>query len=256
MTSESSTVEISSADRSGFALVSGDCRIEVDLDEPITYRGHVLVVAKPDGTLLVHDTQGYQPVAWLTRADQVTMDADEGTITAVDGDRWLRIQVISSILDRELPGTAAGIPVAECPACDGQLIEGDAAVHCINCRNEFGIPSDAVVLESRCTCGLPQMRIERGDVFDLCIDRTCQPMDEAIADRFDGMWACPDDDCTGTMHVIRRRNLLVACAEYPDCDVAFRFPPGPIDGHCGCGLPRFAVNGESRCLDGQCATNP
>lgn len=252
MASKSTDAAAATTDRPTFTVVAGDCRIEADMEDHRTYRGQVLVIAKPDDTVLVHDIEGYQPVAWLTRAERVVIDDDAGTITAVDGDRWLRIQIVASLLDRRLPGTVVGTPVANCPDCGGRLIDAGDAVHCVSCRTRYGLPRDGVIVGSRCECGLPRMRIERGDAFELCIDRECDPMAEAIAERFDGTWRCPDEGCDGTLRVVRRRNLMLACDAYPDCEVAFQFPAGVIDGHCGCGLPRFATAEGSRCLDRSC----
>ncbi len=253
MASESSDVPVRTAEHDAFSVIAGDCRIELDVEEHHTYRGQVLIVIKPDDTVLVHDVDGYQPVAWITRAERVVIDDELGTVTAVDGDRWLQIQVISSLVNRQLPGTVVGIPIADCPSCGGRLVDANDAVHCVSCRNKYGIPSDAELLDSRCDCGLPLMRVERGDVFTLCIDRTCDPMEAAIADRFDGTWSCPDHDCDGQLRAIRRGHLMLGCNQYPDCEISFRLPVGIVEGHCGCGLPRFHTSNGSRCLDLNCS---
>lgn len=252
MASEATEQDVTASDHRAFTVIAGDCRIERDVEEHQTYRGQVLVVIKPDDTVLIHDIEGYQPVAWLTRAERVTVDTGDGTVTAVDGDRWLRVRVLSSLLDREFPGTSVGSPVGDCPTCGGCLVEDGAAVHCVGCRTRYGLPDGATVLETTCGCGLPQMRIDRGDRFELCIDRACEPMEEALADRFDVTWACPAEACNGELRVVRRPNLLLACDAYPDCEVAFSFPTGLVDGHCGCGLPRFTTGDGSRCLDDAC----
>ena len=254
MASELSPTKTDSAANHSFTVLAGDCHIEVDIEDSLQYRGQVLVVVKPDNTILVHDIDGYQPVAWMTRADQVTHDPETGTITAVDGDRWLEIQQVSTLLDRQLPGTSAGKPLGECPDCGGQLVNAHPQVHCVSCRNQYTLPAAANIVDERCSCGLPQMTIEHGDQFTLCIDRDCEPMEEVIGAQFNGTWACPDDTCTGSLHVIRRRNLLLACNAYPECDVAYRLPAGVVDGHCGCGLPRFTEGNGSRCLDASCET--
>lgn len=252
MASELSTPDGDSATNHAFRVIAGDCQIEVDVDESLTYRGQVLLIIKPDQTVLVHDIDGYQPVAWMTRAEQISHDPDTGTITAVDGDRWLEITPVSTLIDRQLPGTSAGEPLADCPNCGGQLVHAHPHVHCVSCRNQYTLPATASIIDEQCSCGLPRMAIDHGDRFELCIDRNCEPMEEVIGAQFDGTWACPSDNCNGSLHVIRRRNLLLACDAYPDCDVAFRFPAGVIDGHCGCGLPRFTEGNGSRCLDASC----
>ena len=252
MASESTDATATIPDHADFTLIAGDCRIEVDADEHYTYRGQVLVLVKPDDTVLIHDVDGYQPVAWITRADRVIVDDEAGSLTAIDGDRWLRVHVIASLVDRQLPGTAAGTPIGDCPDCGGQLVDVGDAVHCVSCRSRYGIPRDATIIDSQCSCGKPMMRIERGEVFDLCIDRDCEPMAEAIADRFDGIWSCPDSTCDGSLRVIHRGQLLLGCDQYPNCEMSFRFPTGRIDGHCNCGLPRFRSSDGSQCLDRSC----
>lgn len=239
-------------ERPAFRLIAGDCLVETTGATNETHRGQVLVLVKPDDTVLVHDVHGYKPVAWLTRAESVSTDDDAGILTAVDGDHWLQIRIEHELMNERLPGSPAGRPRGTCPRCGGTLVSAGSAVHCVGCRDRFGLPSDATLREEACDCGLPRMRIERGDVFDLCIDRSCEPMETAIADRFDGDWACPDADCPGQLRVIRRGGLLAGCDQYPECEVAFRLPTGLIDGHCGCGLPRFERDGEVRCLDVTC----
>lgn len=240
------------ATQPAYRLVVGDCHIETTGATDRDRRGQVVVVVKPDNTVLVHDVVGYKPVAWLTRADSVSEDGEGRVITAVDGDHWLRIAIEQPVIDRRLPGSPAGRPIDACPRCGGDLVLAREEIHCVGCRDRYGLPAGATVVEDRCGCGLPRMRVDRGETFEICIDRECEPLDERIADRFDGVWSCPDAACDGTLRVIRRGGLLVGCDRYPDCERAFRFPEGVLDGHCGCGLPRFAKGGESRCLDATC----
>jgi len=51
-------------------VLAGDCTIIAEDDDRQEYRGRVTTIVKPDNTILVHDTDGYQPVAWLTRCRQ------------------------------------------------------------------------------------------------------------------------------------------------------------------------------------------
>lgn len=250
--SETTTHRDAAEHDNAYRLVVGECRIETTGMDDQRHRGQVVVVIKPDGTVLVHDVSGYQPVAWLTRAETVSWDAETGSITAADGDDWLRIEIDQAIVDRRLPGSPAGHPVGVCPTCGGSLVSARGSIHCVACHDHYGIPDDAELLEDRCACGLPRMRVERGEAFELCIDRTCEPLDEHIADRFDGVWTCPSTDCAGSLRVLRRSGLLLGCNNYPDCETAYRFPAGTLAGHCGCGLPRFTRNGESHCLDATC----
>lgn len=235
-----------------YRLIVGDCRIEMTGDAEQTYRGSVVVLLKPDGTVLIHDVAGYKPVAWITRAESVSANDQRDIITAVDGDQWLRVKIDQAVVDRQLPGSPAGRPIDVCPECAGPLVSVRDAIHCVSCHERYGLPSGATVLERSCHCGLPKIRVERGEAFELCVDRACDPLDEKIAEQFDGVWTCPETECDGTLRVIRRGGLLLGCDCYPECETAFRFPAGILDGHCGCGLPRFVTNGKSRCLDGTC----
>lgn len=246
------TVEGEASAHPTYQLLVGDCRVELTGAESRMYQGQAVVLVKPDGTVLVHDTEGYKPVAWLTRAEKVAEDRENGTITAVDGDTWLRIDVEQPVIDRELPGSPAGEPVGDCPSCGGTLVSVRNAVHCITCHDRYGLPTDGTLLEQQCGCGLPTMSVDRGETFEVCIDRSCEPLDPLIADRFDGVWSCPDSNCAGTLRVIRRSGLLLGCDQYPDCEEAFRFPAGTLEGHCGCGLPRFSTDGNSGCIDTTC----
>ncbi|MDZ7731614.1 MAG: endonuclease NucS [Natrialbaceae archaeon] len=58
-------------------VLSADCTVTIDATDRQEYRGQVLALVKPDNTVLIHDdASGYQPVAWLTRADGVMADRD------------------------------------------------------------------------------------------------------------------------------------------------------------------------------------
>ncbi|MFB6301383.1 MAG: hypothetical protein ABEH78_00760, partial [Haloferacaceae archaeon] len=48
-------------------VLAGECTVRFEGSRERTQRGHVIVVIKPDRTTLVHDADGYQPAAWLTR---------------------------------------------------------------------------------------------------------------------------------------------------------------------------------------------
>lgn len=247
------TVDTNARTSPTYHLLVGECHVELTGSENRTHRGQAVVLVKPDGTVLVHDVVGYKPVAWLTRAEKVAEDPEQGTITAVDGDTWLRITVDQPVVDRTVPGSPAGHPTGNCPSCGGTLVDARNAVHCIACHDRYGLPNDASLLDQSCSCGLPKMAVDRGETFEVCIDRECEPLDPVIADRFDGVWSCPDANCPGTLRVIRRSGLLLGCDQYPDCEEAYRFPAGTLEGHCSCGLPRFSTNTKSGCIDTTCS---
>ncbi|WP_435348269.1 DUF91 domain-containing protein [Haloarchaeobius sp. HRN-SO-5] len=232
-------------------LFAGDCSVAFENGDRTEHRGHVVVVVKPDDTVLVHDADGYQPVAWLTRAAAVSHTTDDGlSLVARDGERVLRVRSHRLHLSGSYPVTDAGTPVGRCPGCDGSLVRTARAVECVDCDARHGVPTDATCHGGRCDCGLPRMRVERGTALDLCVDRHCESLDEAVADRFDREWDCPD--CGDDLRVLRRGGLLLGCDAYPGCDVGFAFPAGSVVGTCDCGLPLFETSGGRRCLDSTC----
>lgn len=261
-------------------LYAGDATVVEDATDRREYRGRVVVLSKPDGTVLVHDATGYQPVAWLTRADAVTVtDDDAFRVTAHDerADDWLRVTghpprdengVLDATLAGHYPIGGAGRPLGRCPSCDGALVDRGGAVACVHCGVEHGYPDDATIraqtpgnsathtaggdadTPGTCACGLPKMRIERGAVIDCCVDRNCERLDAHVRDHLDREHDCPA--CDGALVVERERGLFLACEHRPDCDTAFYVPSGVEDGTCNCGLPAFALGSGRRCLDATC----
>jgi DNA topoisomerase-1 len=233
-------------------ILAGDCTVTYeDAEETRRERGNTVTICKPDNTVLVHDASGYRPVAWLTRAAAVSCSrGDPPTVVAQDGDRRVRVEAHAEHAFERYPGSQAGPEVGECPACAGPLVRADGAVRCAHCGAEHGIPGDATVLEETCDCGRPRMRVERGAAFEVCVARDCESLDEAVRERFDRAWDCPD--CEGDLRILRRGGLVAGCERYPDCDVGFGVPRGTVDGTCGCGLPVFDTPGGRRCLDTGC----
>jgi DNA topoisomerase-1 len=233
----------------GIRVFAGDCTItESDREQ----RGDVVVLVKPDNTVLVHDRDGYQPVAWLTRPATLTYDGTtDGTfsLTATDDGSSLHVVAEDEHGLARYPASAAGTPVGSCPDCDSALVHADG-VTCLGCGERYGLPTDADVLDESCSCGLPLMRAKRGRTFTLCIDRECESLDSAVTAAFDRAWNCPD--CDGDLRIIRNGQLLAGCENYPDCNTAFSFPTGVVNGECGCGLPAFETSSGQRCLDATC----
>ncbi len=242
-------------------VLAGDCTVRFDdgADER-RQRGHVVVVCKPDRTTLVHDESGYQPVAWLTRPDDLTVADDGGDsgfrVVARDGERRLVVESHAVAGRATLPVSPAGVPVGEAPAAHpeatGPLVRVDGAVVALDSGARYPLVAGATTLDESCPdCGLPLMRAERGAVFDVCVDRSCESLDDAVRARFDGVWTCPD--CGDPLRVIRRRGrLLAGCDAYPDCETAFSVPAGVVADDCDCGLPTFETATGRRCLDGTC----
>jgi DNA topoisomerase-1 len=230
-------------------VVAGECTTTFQGDRAREHRGEVLVVVKPDGTVLVHDADGYQPVAWLTRAESVHVLDD--VVTAQDGDQQLRVDVHDRAGAASHPISRAGVPVGGCPDCDGRLVLAGGTVTCLGCDAAYGLPRDAAVLDETCAdCGLPRLRVERGERVEVCLDRDCESLDERVRAAFDREWDCPA--CNGDLLILRRGGLIAGCEQYPDCDTGFSLPAGVVDGRCDCGLPAFETPTGRRCLDGNC----
>ncbi|WP_136717073.1 endonuclease NucS domain-containing protein [Halorientalis salina] len=234
----------------GTRVLAGECTTTFEGSRDQEHHGEVLIVCKPDNTVLVHDSDGYQPVAWLTRADSVSLR--DGTLTATDGDQRLRVETHEEYGSASYPTSPAGVPVGDCPGCDGRLVRADGAVRCLGCDTRHGIPRDATVLDESCECGHPRMRVARGRAFEVCIDRDCESLDEAVKAAYDREWSCPH--CDGDLRILRRGGLLAGCEHYPDCDTGWGIPAGTVVGECDCGLPRFETGTGERCLDSGCQT--
>ena len=233
-------------------VLAGDCTVIADGVDREEYRGRVTTVVKPDNTVLVHDVDGYQPVAWLTRADSVSSASDPTngfTLVAHKGEQTLRIAAHEQDGFGQYPASAAGEPVGDCPDCGGALVRS-SGVHCVGCGDRYGVPADATIRDDRCECGLPRMRIERGFAFHVCLDRSCESLDDAVRNAFDREWSCPD--CGGDLRILRRGGLLAGCEHYPECDIGYVLPSGLLDGECNCGLPAFETPSGRRCLDATC----
>ena len=247
-------------------VYAGECTTTYHGDGDTTrQRGRVVVVHKPDGTVLVHDSQGYQPVEWLTRANAVHREQGEDgsfALVAVKDDERLRVESHGDGSHARHDATPAGVPVGTCPDCAKTLVWARGAVTCLHCSAEYGLPGDATVVDSTCECGLPRMAVERGARFELCVDRGCEGLDEAVRERFDREWSCPD--CDGDLRVVRERTLFLGCENYPDCESSFALPSRQVVGDCECGLPRVEVDARdesprgdsSRCLDPDCEETP
>jgi len=237
----------------GTRVMAGECTTVFQGSREREQRGDVLVVVKPDNTVLVHDAAGYQPVAWLTRAESVAVE--DGTVTARDGDEFLRVVAHEEHGSARFPASEAGVPVADCPDCPGTLVRAGGDVTCTGCSERYGLPTDATVTGGRCgDCGLPTMRVERGEAFACCIDRDCESLDDRVTAAFDREWDCKH--CGGDLRILRRGGLIAGCERYPDCDTGYALPAGIVLGDCACGLPAFETAGGQRCLDSACDRTP
>ncbi|MFB6271148.1 MAG: DUF91 domain-containing protein [Halobacterium sp.] len=231
-------------------VLAGECavRYEANGQTERDLRGDVVVIVKPDDTVLVHDADGYQPAAWLTRAGVVryTRDARGFRIDAADGDERLVVESATEHGDAHYPASPAGPPVGSCD-CGGTLVRDGGRVVCVDCRDSYAIPRDAAVVDDECPdCGLPRIRVERGGEIVACLDRDCGPIADAVSDRFDGAWTCR---CGAPLEIESERGLHAAC---PDCGARHRLPVGTVADDCDCGLPRFQTRDGRQCLDSDC----
>ncbi|MGZ0746873.1 topoisomerase DNA-binding C4 zinc finger domain-containing protein [Haloparvum sp. AD34] len=235
-------------------VFAGDCTTSFDDEGTRTQRGRMVVLVKPDNTTLVHDADGYQPVEWLTRPDSITVetDGDGFSITARTPDRTLRVVAVDGAAGREIPVTQAGTEVGTCPDCDEPLVRTGGDVVCLACDASYGLPSGASVTDRTCEdCGLPKIRVERGEPFQLCLDPSCERLPDVVAERFDGEWDCPD--CGADLEVREAPGrVFLGCTDYPDCETTFSMPNGVVVDDCPCGLPVFETPTGKRCLDGTC----
>ena len=248
-------------------VFAGDCTTTFEGDRTRTQRGRVVVVIKPDRTTLVHDADGYQPVAWLTRPDSLTVETDGAPptrraddcaddagfgVVARAGDQVLRVVSNDSSGRAEYPVSEAGVPVGEDPDTGEPLVRAGGDVVGVDSDVRYPLPRGATVTDGSCPdCGLPTIRAEAGAAFEVCLDRSCDPLDDAVRERFDRAWTCPE--CGADLRIIRRGGrLLAGCDAYPDCETAFAIPAGIVDGECDCGLPTFETARGRRCLDGGC----
>lgn len=232
-------------------IFAGACTVVYEGEAETRQEGTVVTLVKPDNTVLVHDAAGYQPAAWLTRPETVELTrVDEGfEIVATADEHRLSVRSVDHLGETQYPVSPTGTKVGTCPECEGRLVETGGAVVCIGCLERWGIPHDATVLETRCpTCNLPQMEVRRGAAFHVCVDDSCAPLTETVAERFDGRWSCPD--CDGSMLVGREGHLHIVCSH---CDRRWSLPAGSVVGTCLCGLPRFETRRGERCVDTDCA---
>ena len=235
-------------------VLAGDCTVTTDGDRDEEYRGYVVCVCKPDNTVLVHDADGYQPVAWLTRPESLTVESegDAFALTASDGESRLRVRSAVPTGRREFPVGPAGPPVGDCPDCGGALARVRGDVRCVDCDARYGLPAGATVLDDVCgDCGLPLMRVARGERFTLCVDRGCESLTAAVREAMDGAYDCPD--CGGPLRVRSPDGrTFLGCERYPDCETSFSIPAGEVVDDCDCGLAVLETATGRRCLDGTC----
>ena len=188
-------------------------------------------------------------MAWLTRAESGAVE--DGTVTARDGDELLRVVTHDEHGSARYPASTAGVPVGNCPDCQGTLLRATGGVTCSGCDARYGLPTDGTVTGGRCEdCGLPTLRAERGRAFEVCLDRECESLDDRVKEAFDREWDCPD--CDGDLRILRRGGPLAGCERYPDCDVGYSFPNGVVVDDCDCDLPVFETASGRRCLDATC----
>ena len=228
---------------------AGRSTVTHDAEETTEQEGEVVVLVKPDNTVLVHDASGYRPAGWLTRADSVRLSRQDGHLQLEARKDDESLSVTATDTDAAVyPVSPVGRPVGTCAACSGTMVRAAGEVSCLDCGDSYRLPRDARVTDEACAeCGLPTISVTRGAEFEVCLDRDCESIDEAVIERFDGEWTCPT--CGRPLEVDRERTLLARC---PNCEDRYSIPNGVVAGTCECGRPRFETDRGDRCLDPDC----
>jgi DNA topoisomerase-1 len=233
-------------------VIAGRCTVWHEADEQSESEGEVVVLVKPDNTVLVHDVSGYRPAEWLTRADSVQLSLSAGSFelrARADGET-LEVTGEDPALS-EFPATAAGPSVGTCPECGGSMVRAAGEVSCLGCGATYPLPRNATVTDSTCeTCGLPTISLTRGTDLEVCLDRECEPIDAAVRTAFAGEWTCRT--CGTDLDIDRARTLGAQC---PACETHYPIPDGTVAGTCECGLPWFETDHGGRCLDPECSAS-
>jgi DNA topoisomerase-1 len=231
-------------------VIAGRCTVRHEADERTESEGNVVVLLKPDNTVLVHDADGYRPAGWLTRADSVQLSLSEDTFdlrATTDGER-LRVTGDDPTVT-EYPASPAGAAVGTCPTCDEPLVRSGGEVACLGCGEAYPLPRDATVTNGTCErCGLPTIAVTRGTDLEVCLDRECGSIDAAVRAAFEDEWTCRT--CGQPLEIGRSRTLGAQC---PTCDTHFPIPHGTVEGVCECGFPWFETDHGGRCLDADCS---
>ncbi|MFB6085743.1 MAG: DUF91 domain-containing protein [Halodesulfurarchaeum sp.] len=231
-------------------MIAGRCTVRHEADEQSESEGDVVVLVKPDNTVLVHDASGYRPAGWLTRADSVQLSLSERSfeLHANSGGETLQVTGEDPTV-AELPATTAGPVVGTCPDCAATMVRAAGEVSCLGCGATYPLPRNAAVTDSTCeTCDLPTISLTRGTDLEVCLDRECDPIDAVVRATFEGEWHCPT--CGSTLEIARARTLGARC---PTCETHFPIPDGRVAGTCDCGLPWFETDHGGRCLDPACS---
>lgn len=232
-------------------VIAGRCTIRHEADEQTESEGEVVVLVKPDNTVLVHDVSGYRPAGWLTRADSVQVSLSEGRfdLRAYSGEEVLQVTGEDPSV-AEFPATTAGPSVGTCPACGETMVSAAGEVTCLGCGAAYTLPRNATVTDTTCeACGLPTISVTRGTDLTVCLDRECGSLDAAVREEFGGEWNCPT--CGTGLEIARARTLGAQC---PTCETHYPIPDGTVVGTCSCGLPWFETDHGGRCLDPGCST--
>lgn len=136
-------------------------------------RGRVVVLIKPDDTVLVHDTEGYSPAVWLTQPGSLDIDSGDPRITAVEGDQRLVVRFHELEARTAYAASVAGIPVGPASERAGAFVRRRGCVVDRTTGHRYALPMGGVVLGARCGCGLPLVRVEC-ETEPQCLDTDCE----------------------------------------------------------------------------------
>lgn len=157
-------------------VYAGECTAEYEGTVDRTARGHVVALVKPDDTVLVHDRDGYSPAVWLTRPASLDVDHGDGPrITAVDGDQRLTVR-FHGVEETFSPAVSvAGVPVGSTAGeTDRPFVRNRGSVVDLTTGNRYALSAHSAVLNARCECGLPLIRVERTADDQRCLDPACE----------------------------------------------------------------------------------
>lgn len=161
-------------------VYAGECTTEYEGTVDRTARGHAVALIKPDDTVLVHDRDGYAPVAWLTHPASLDIDHGDGPrITAVDGDQRLTVRFHETQGSAVYPVSVAGVPIGSTAGDAGEFVRSRDTVVDLTTGRRYPLPPHSTVIDARCNaCGLPSIRVERTENDrSRCLDPTCEHAD-------------------------------------------------------------------------------
>jgi superfamily II DNA helicase RecQ len=102
-------------------VMAGQAELEYSGRAQKTYKGNIILLLKPDDSVLVHGTRGVNPVSYVVRAEDIQPRGKDGTLTITAGtgkDRlvvtFLRMSAFENVFEKlpleNVPDTVPGPP--------------------------------------------------------------------------------------------------------------------------------------------------